>query len=425
MDNHAACLMITQYPMDGTDASTIHTAELSSHLYLSGVRVRVVCPASRRSQHTVDTNAPCMTLPTLGRGVLRALTFQLSLAAALIALVLRKRIKCLYVRHSGLLVAPTVMGALFRLPVVLEINGLVSEELPLLRPGRGTRAMCALVGLIERLNFRFATSFVVVTPNLKQVLVQEFGVSPARVRVVPNGANITRFHPCRAEDARRQLGLRQEGPVVGFVGNLQPWHGVDVLVEAAPHVLSNLPQALFLVVGDGPERGSLEQRVAELGIASRFVFTGAVPYARVPLYMAAFDVCAAPFPESARNSRIGGSPLKVLEYAACGQPVVISSALPIFHEIAEAGAGLTVRPNDPRALARALVEILRDPLGKEQMGKRAREYAVARGSWAHAARAVEGVIAESCGRYLQQPCPGVPAAESGPLSSDCKGGFRR
>jgi glycosyltransferase involved in cell wall biosynthesis len=424
MDNNPAYLMITQYPMDGTDASTIHMAELSSHLALLGLPVKVVCPASRRSgagaqlpPNAADAAVRCLTLPTLGLGVLRALTFQLSLAAALVSLAACRRIKCLYVRHSGLLIVPALIGVLFRLPVVLEVNGLVSEELPLVRPGRGARAMSALVGLVERVNFRLATSVVVVTPSLKEILVQEFKVNSACIHVIPNGANITRFYPRRAEEARRQLELQLEGPTVGFVGNLQPWHGVDLLVEAAPLVLSQLPQARFLVVGDGPRRRELERRTTELGIASKVVFTGAVPYSKVPLYIASFDVCAAPFPESERNSRIGGSPLKVFEYAACGRPIVISSALPIFQEIAEAGAGPTVPPNDPEALAAALVAMLRDPVGRERMGKRAREYAVARGSWARAARAVENVIAESCTAHPPRPCPRSDQAAIAPADT--------
>jgi glycosyltransferase involved in cell wall biosynthesis len=152
----------------------------------------------------------------------------------------------------------------------------------------------------------------------------------------------------------------------------------------------------LVVVGDGPQREELARRAAELGIAGQVSFTGAVPYSDTPLYMASFDVCAAPFPASQRNSRIGGSPLKVYEYAACGRPVVVSTALPIWREIAEAEAGLTVPPGDPEALAAALVALLRAPLTRARMGKCAREYAVARGSWARTAKMVEHTITAAC-----------------------------
>jgi glycosyltransferase involved in cell wall biosynthesis len=402
MHNEAEYLMITQYPLHGTDASSIHTAELASHLALSGVRVRVVCPASRHGP--TDMKVPCLMLPAFGRGVFRALTFQLALVPVLAALVVRTRIRCLYARHSGLLLVPAVMGLIFRLPVVLEVNGIVSEELPLVHAGRTGKAACALVGLIERLNFRLASGFVVVTHTLRQILIQEFGVDPARVRVVSNGANVSRFQPRAAMEARGQLGLRDTGPIVGFVGNLQPWHGASLLVEAAPEVLAQSPQALFLIVGDGPEGGMLKHRVEQLEIASSFVFIGAVPYAEVPLYMASMDVCAAPFPASERNSRIGGSPLKVFEYAACGRPIVLSTALPVWREIEEAGAGIVVEPDDSRALARALVEILRDSRRRQQMGKRAREFAVERGSWAHTAREVAAAMGQVGQMRLRRTC---------------------
>ncbi len=405
----STCLMITQYPMDGTDATAVHMAELSSHLAALGVPLTVICPAGSRS-HAATTPPHVWALQAIGSGLLRALTFQIALALALTARAIGRQIACLYVRHSGLLVVPTLIGVIFGIPLILEVNGLVSEELPLVHPRY--RAVSGFVGLIERLSFRLATTTVVVTESLKQVLVREFGLDPACVHVVPNGADISRFHPRAADEARRELGLPPDCPIVGFVGNLQPWHGVDTLIETAPMVLAQLPQARFVVVGDGPRRTALESHAAQMGVGPSITFAGAVPYAEVPLWTSSFDVCAAPFPHSDRNSRIGGSPLKVFEYAACGRPVVITTALPVSQDLVGVDAAIAVPPNDPEALASALIALLRDSAARERMGQRARDYAVARGSWDRAAQEVRRLIAESphtgrrgkhCGAAPTQP----------------------
>jgi len=189
--------------------------------------------------------------------------------------------------------------------------------------------------------------------------------------------------------ARRRLEW-PEAPWVVFVGNLVAWQGLDTLVRAAPEVIEACG-ARIAIVGDGQMRSTLETLAENLGIADRVVFVGSVPYEDVPTYIGAASACVAPFTR-ARNEAIGLSPLKVYEYLACGRPVVASGVPGISELLQRSGAGLLVPPDDPRALAATLREVLEDPTRAREMGDRGRAFAVNECSWGRTAESVERVL---------------------------------
>lgn len=186
----------------------------------------------------------------------------------------------------------------------------------------------------------------------------------SRVHVVPNGVDPSRFHP-RPPRAR--------GPfTVGFVGTLKPWHGVDVLVDAMRRMDGD---ARLVVVGDGPQ---LEQlREAAQPLASRAVFTGALPPAAVADALAQVDATAAPYPPGEAYF----SPLKVFEYMAAGTAVVASAIGQLPSLIEDGRTGLLVPPGDPEALARALLRLRTNPALRRSLGEAARRDVCERHTW--------------------------------------------
>jgi glycosyltransferase involved in cell wall biosynthesis len=158
-------------------------------------------------------------------------------------------------------------------------------------------------------------------------------------------------------------------PVVGLVGRLVPEKGVDVFLRAAALVSAVVPQARFLVVGDGPLRPDLEHRAAVLGLAGAVTFTGYRSDA--PRLLAGLDVLAVP-------SRSDGSPLVVCEAMAAGVPVVASRVGGLPDLVEDGGSGLLVRPGEAEDLARALVSLLLDPEAARRLGARGRRLAAGR-----------------------------------------------
>lgn len=138
-----------------------------------------------------------------------------------------------------------------------------------------------------------------------------------------------------------------DGTVVGAVGRLDPQKGFDTLIEA----LARIEGVTVVIVGDGPERASLESRARELGVHDRLVITGWRDDARSLL--AGFDVFALP-------SRYEGFPLVVLEAMQAGVPVVATDVGSVSEAVADGETGLLVTPGDAAELVRALTRLLGD-----------------------------------------------------------------
>ena len=132
-----------------------------------------------------------------------------------------------------------------------------------------------------------------------------------------------RFRPgVGGVEARRELGLRDDEVVAGFVGTFGPWHGVEKLAEAIKIDSADVP-VRFLLVGSG----SLHQRLRSDSTerrAGRVIFTGAVGHDRVPALLDACDILVAPHVPLADGSEFFGSPTKTFEYMAMGKGIVAS-----------------------------------------------------------------------------------------------------
>lgn len=271
-------------------------------------------------------------------------------------------------------------------PFVAEINGIVEDEAAMAgRPLPDTPVQRAK-GSIRRRMLKRAAAVVTVTDGLRDIMIQRFGLLPERVFVVENGVDPTLFRPMDLAESRRALGLSADR-LVCFVGNLVPWQGLVSLVNA----MSALPsQVHLLLVGDGPERASLLKQVGNLGLQTRVRHLGSIPHEEVPVAVAAADVCVAPFSFD-RNATSGVSALKVLEYIACGRPIVVTDIPGPRELVRTLGCGLVVPPGDPEALAHAIGRALEEPAYRTA-AIRASEIVRKENSWDRTARHVLGVL---------------------------------
>ncbi len=236
----------------------------------------------------------------------------------------------------------------------------------------------------------FSDRIIAVTPGIKVNLENGYNIPGKKIVVVSNGANTSLFRPLEQGNCRRELGLDPEISYVCFVGNLAPWQGIEYLVKAAPSILSRFPQCRFLIVGDGVMKNELLKLSRELGVDDKFIFTGVVAYDRVPIYINASDVCAAPF-ILARNAKIGLSPLKLYEYMACGKPVVASDISGVSDALEASKGGISVLPENPGALAEAILKLLENSELRNQLGSKGLSYVTENYSWYSVAKQVDRV----------------------------------
>jgi glycosyltransferase involved in cell wall biosynthesis len=211
-----------------------------------------------------------------------------------------------------------------------------------------------------------------------------------KLRLVRWGANTRLFNPNIDGSALRQrLGIPSQRLVVGYTGGFYGWHGLEDLVPAAA-LLRDL-DAVFLLVGEGERSAAIRALVEDTGQRERFVFTGRVPYADIPEYIAACDVCVAPYnPAGHKQLRASGEfiydPLKLFEYMACAKPVITLRAANIEAMFADGRELVMIPPGDSVELAAKLRALLTDPERRARLGQAARAAIEAGYSWeAHAA----------------------------------------
>src|ERR1700728_822394 len=233
-------------------------------------------------------------------------------------------------------------------------------------------------------------------------IVQLYGADPDRVRIVPLGVDHAFFGPGNRPQARRALGLSAEGPLLLFVGRLQPLKGADVAVR----VLAELDRArpglgASLVVVGGPSgpRGEdayngLMALARDLGVAERVRLVPPQPHEIISTYYRAADVCLVP----SRSESFG---LVALEAAACGTPVVASAVGGLTALVDHGRTGFLVEGREPSSFAGYVNEILDDPELALELSARAAARALDY-SWREAAERLEAVHDElAAGRLVQ------------------------
>jgi glycosyltransferase involved in cell wall biosynthesis len=261
-----------------------------------------------------------------------------------------------YERYSPFGVAGGAVSRGRDVPHLLEVNAPLAWEGSRYRRQALDEAAQALEGAA----FAQAGHIVTVSRELRDTLMED-GVPGDRVSVVPNGVDGALFSP----EGPVPEGLRNGGCVVGFVGSLKEWHGVDLMAEAF-RTLASDSRFHLLVVGEGPRAEAIGGLAAEL--PGRVTWTGAVPHGEIPDYVRAMDIALAPVPVLERYYY---SPLKVLEYMAMGRPVVAGD-IGQLRELVEPGVtGVLVPPGDPDALAGAVQRLADDPEHRLGLGRAA------------------------------------------------------
>src|SRR5439155_14486687 len=287
------------------------------------------------------------------RALPRALFLSRAVAAAGAAL---RRGQVVFTRDLQLADLLLCLPGLGRGPVVYEAHAVEAlmyrergalygtNEVP--RPRKAAR----LAGR-ERRVWRRAGGFVATTAGIRDAFAAAHGPRAAGTRVIPNG--------CDVPADRRFPGLSMETPPrVLYAGQLYPWKGVDVLVEAVAAV----PQARLVILG-GIEGEADTRRIRSLvearGLGARTEMPGPVPQARVADALGRAAGVVAPFLRAGMTER-HTSPLKVFEAMAAGRPIVASD-LPSSREILRDGENaLLVPPGDAGALAASLRRVLGD-----------------------------------------------------------------
>ncbi|MHB8872431.1 MAG: glycosyltransferase family 4 protein [Myxococcaceae bacterium] len=261
-----------------------------------------------------------------------------------------------------------------RAPWIFEMRDLWPESAVttgVLRKGSLlTRGLYAL----ERWASWSADRINVLTPAFRDDLVARGLASVAKIAFVPNGADVERFHPGpRDNEVRRKHGWGDRF-VVMYAGAHGRANAVGQLLDAAERLRAR-PDILIASVGDGPERARLEEEARRRRL-DNLVFCGSQPKDRMPDFVNACDVGAAVLQNNPTFRTV--YPNKVFDYMACERPTLLAiDGVARKLDCDEAQAGVFAEPENPEAIANAIMGLAGDPAGRAEMGRRGREWVLA------------------------------------------------
>jgi phosphatidyl-myo-inositol dimannoside synthase len=238
---------------------------------------------------------------------------------------------------------------LFGLKTVIYIHG---EEI-------STRTRYDEGGQRRRRAFAAADGIVAVSRFTQDTLTRGFGVPAGKIELVSNGVDLTRFVPRpRSTDLVVRYGLERR-PVLLTVSRLYARKGMDRVIESLPAVLRQFPDLVYLVVGEGSYRPTLENLVAFHGLGRNVIFTGAVPDYELTEHYSLGDVFIMANREMP-DGETEGFGLVFLEANACGLPVIAGRAGGSVDAVTDQVNGLVVDGDDTASISAAIIRVFQD-----------------------------------------------------------------
>lgn len=348
---------------------------LAPHLAARGVSSEIVTRAvSGWPRRERIPGATLYRTPLAGESAMASIAYVLAASARIV-----RRRRALDLVHAHGALSPATIGLAGRLtglPCLVTVLGTGPHgDLARLtrKPLGRTRAR-----LLARLAW-----FVALSAEARDELLAH-GVPAERIRLIPNGVDLAVHRPAAGVERaalRERLGLPAGRFLGAFVGRLHPVKDVDTLLEAAARV----PDLVLVVVGDGPERGRLEARAAELQLGPRVRFLGQSQ--RVADVLRAADAFLL-------SSHGEGMSNALLEAMACGLPCLASDAVGGARELLGHDRGLLVAGGDAAAWAEAIERVAADPALRERLGGAAAGFVAESLSLEVAAERLAGVYAE-------------------------------
>lgn len=343
---------------------------LARQLVERGDSVTVLPPRYRSSllQRGFET-AP---IPLLSWPVLRPISYAVLSCVVGLVLAVRSKPNIVYYRWMDS-PHPLLFARLVGAQCVCEVNG---EPVP-----DWSETDCTLKRRLKHWLASFALSrcdrVVVLTEGLRDLVIRRYQVAPERVAVLPSGTDTGLFTPQDSTACRRRIGLGLDRDYIGFVGSFYRYQGLQCLLEAMAIIRRTIPSVHLLLVGDGEAAPELKQEADRLALNPCITWAGRIAYQEVPTWIGAMTLCVAPF----RGDRGETSPVKIFDYLGCGKPVIASAIPSVSATFAQEAGVVLVPPDDPEALAQALLALLNDSGRQAHMAASGRHFVEQRFSW--------------------------------------------
>lgn len=241
-------------------------------------------------------------------------------------------------------------------------------------------------------SFRNADKIIAITDYLKQFLIDK-GITAEKIHLIPNGVDLDLFNPLKYTTNEIQK-LRESfhaKNLIIFSGALQD---LNIVIDSAKNVVTEFPNTKYIIIGDhrDPNRSKIvwENLVKEKGLEKYFKFLGKKPHEEIPKYLLCADICIDSFLDEPYYA--AAHPVKLLEYGACGKPVVVTRVSETEKLVKHDKHGFLANPSNSDEFAKFLKILLNSKDLRENMGKEFSEYIHKNFNWDKIAKDLESYL---------------------------------
>jgi glycosyltransferase involved in cell wall biosynthesis len=282
-------------------------------------------------------------------------------------------------------------------PLVLEVNGDHLTEMK----ARGNAPEGFQRWLSKKLTRSavLRSTFTIATgEGWRNKLMERWGVDPSRVCVVENGSEFVDLLSRNQLRAFSSPSPQDALVQILYVGSLEPWHGIEILLRAVSRMISKKVNFHLNLIGTGSEQHRIASMVQEQGLNSWVSLKGQLSSKQLSTYLAQADIGVAPY-----CGRVEYSGLKLIDYKAAGL-VAIASGKNGHPKVIEHGkSGWIVPPCDEVALSDAIIHIAKERALRVEIGKKARIEAEQRHSWRHTVQELTNIFKSITERRYLRP----------------------
>lgn len=279
-----------------------------------------------------------------------------------------------------------------RIPFIFEVRDLWPESLVAVGVGNENSLLHRLLSKLAGFLYQKSHHIVVVTPAFKTHLMQKWGVPEEKITIVENGVETDLFQPRANDDLTAELRRSWNAKdkfVVCYIGTMGMAHGLETLLDVASQLQSSRPDILFVLVGEGAEKERILTMARGRNLGNvRFI--DQQPREIIPAYINATDVCLVLLKKTDVFKTV--IPTKMLEYMACGRPVILGVDGQARTILEEAQAGIFVEPENVDALRHAILKLAANLGLRSELSQNGRDYIVKNASRESTARTYIGAL---------------------------------
>ena len=264
-----------------------------------------------------------------------------------------------------------LLARIKKVPVILEVRDIWPDAILASGVSRPGSRLAKVLSAISRFLYRRCDHIVVVTPAFVDELVTKWDVPQNKISLVVNGVETDLFTPGDGSETRRLLGL-EDRFVVAYVGTVGLAHGIRTVLDTAERMLPST-QVVFLVVGEGAERQSLEAEAIRRGL-SNVMFAGQRPREEIPGILRASDACLVLLKKTDAFKQV--IPTKMLEFMSSETPVILGVGGQARAIVERAGGGLCIEPENVDELIEAIEQLEMSEELRTNLGKSGRRHMI-------------------------------------------------